>query len=143
MTTASTGKPPIWYWILGVVALIWNVIGLFDYYNSISLNEAYLAQTPGWLEYIRDMPWWAKGAWGLATTTAVLGSVALLARRAWASPLFALSIGGMVISFGNQLLAPNLPEMPGWMSLFTLLLFLIAFFLFWFSWKSGHKDWTR
>jgi hypothetical protein len=141
MSETAKIKLPFWFWIIAVISLLWNGIGLMDYYNSVSLNEAYLAQNPGWLEFIKQMPMWAKAGWGTATTLSVLGSAALLLRKSWAFHLFALSIVGMFVSFGYQMTSPLTPEMPVWMNLFTALIFVIAFFLLWFAGKSRSKGW--
>ena len=39
---AETVKVPGWYWVIVIVVLFWNLGGLWDWYNSITMNAAYL-----------------------------------------------------------------------------------------------------
>ena len=31
MSADSTNKPPVWFWVVSVLALIWNIIGVMSY----------------------------------------------------------------------------------------------------------------
>jgi len=35
-------KPPVWFWVIAIVALLWNLMGFWDWYNSITMNANYL-----------------------------------------------------------------------------------------------------
>ena len=92
-TPRTNSTTPKHLWIVGVVTLIWNAFGAFDYLMTVSQNEAYMSSfTPEQLAYFYSFPTWALAAWAIAIWSAVLGSVALLMRRGWAVGLFALSI---------------------------------------------------
>jgi hypothetical protein len=42
-TAVERPKTPVWFWIVGVVALIWNGFGAVDYTLTQMGNEAYLS----------------------------------------------------------------------------------------------------
>ncbi len=119
------------------------MIGVIDYYNSMTFNEDYLSAFPGILEFIRDMPLWAKAVWGVAIAGSILGSISLVLRKAWAVPIFGIAIIGMILSFGYQWTAPNKVDVPVWTHVFTAVIWLIAFFLFWFASKMKVKGVLR
>lgn len=126
-------KAPWWFWGITVFMVVWNFIGPVDFYNSVTLNEAYLSAYPGMLEFIQDMPLWAKVAWGTAVFSAFIGSVCLLLRRKIAFNIYVLAIIAMVISFAYQWTAPNKVTVEPWVHVFTAVIWLIAFFQLWFA----------
>ena len=100
-TDVSTERPktPIWFWIVGVVALIWNSFGGVDYTLTQMGNEAYLAAfTEEQLAFYLGFPVWYEAVWAIAVWTAVVGSLALLIRSKYAAPVFLASLAFFVIS---------------------------------------------
>jgi NADH:ubiquinone oxidoreductase subunit K len=141
MTDKFEVKIPIWFWATAGAALLWNCVGLWDFYNSATLNEKYLSAFPGYLEFIRDMPMWAKGAWGVAVLTSVIGTLGLLLRKTWAVPVFALSIIAMIIAFVYQFTASNKPEGTTATLIMTVIVWVIAFFLYGLSRRARSRKW--
>ncbi|RZV34945.1 MAG: hypothetical protein EX271_13225 [Acidimicrobiales bacterium] len=114
MTDANTMSVPNWYWIVAVLAVLWNLFGGFDYFNSVTVNEEYLASFgQEMIDFIKNMPMWAKAAWGIAIFSAIAGSVCLLLRNAWAFKLYVLAFIFMIISFAYQWTADDMPEVEG------------------------------
>ena len=92
-------KTPVWFWIVGVVALIWNGFGAVDYTLTQMGNEAYLsAFTEEQLAFYLGFPLWYEAVWAIAVWSAMLGSAALLIRTRFAAPLFLVSIAFYIIS---------------------------------------------
>jgi hypothetical protein len=97
-TTPST-KTPWHLWVVGVVAALWNSMGVMDFVMTETRNAAYLAKvTPKQLEYFNSFPSWVIGAWGLAVLTGLLGSLLLLFRKRLAVPVLVASMIGMVLT---------------------------------------------
>jgi hypothetical protein len=95
----QTTKAPLHLWIVGVLAVLWNAIGAFDYTATQLRIEAYMsAFTPEQLEYFYGFPAWTVAAWAFGVWGALLGSIALLLRKAWAVWAFGISIAGMVLT---------------------------------------------
>ena len=98
-TVAERPKTPVWFWIVGVVALIWNSFGAVDYTLTQMGNEAYLAAfTEEQLALYLGFPVWYEAVWAIAVWTAVVGSLALLIRSKYAAPVFLASLAFFVIS---------------------------------------------
>lgn len=86
-------------WLVGIVSLLWNAVGAFDYTMTQSRSEWYLAQfTPEQLAYFFSYPAWVVAFWALGVWAAVLGSVLLLLRSRFAAPAFAVSLVGIVVT---------------------------------------------
>ena len=67
MTTTSINKPPIWYWLLSIIALVWNGMGVNAYlqqaYNTESYQTMYSEEQ---LEIAANMPAWVTAAFAIA-----------------------------------------------------------------------------
>jgi hypothetical protein len=92
-------RTPVHLWIIGVLALLWNGFGAFDYAMTMFRVEAYMSQfTPEQLDYFYSFPTWAVAAWATGVWSAVGGSLALLLRSRFAVHLFGLSLLGLVVT---------------------------------------------
>ena len=88
------------FWIVAVLAAIWNLFGIWDFSQTLAGNPEYLANAPpGMPEWIQAFPVWRKAVWGLAVVASVLASFALLLRRAMAAPLFWATVALMLVGF--------------------------------------------
>jgi hypothetical protein len=129
---ATTRKVPRHLWIVGVLTLLWNAVGAFDYAATQFRMEAYMSQfTPEQLEYFYGFPAWAVASWAIAVWSSLLGSLSLLLRKAWAVWLFGLALAGMLITFlYNFILSDGLSMMGTGGAIFTAVIWAIAIFLF-------------
>lgn len=92
-------KTPVHLWIVGVVSLLWNAVGAFDYTMTKMQNAEYLAAfTPEQQAWFATFPLWANIGWALGVWGSVLGSLLLLARSRHAVSAFAVSLVGLAIS---------------------------------------------
>ena|SRR5215813_11917770 len=104
MMEQSYRRPFALYWMISVGLLLWGLGGA-------SIYVAYFVETPehfastaetaanrqAYAEYIARIPWWAIAAGIVAALTRLLGAFALLLRRAWALPLYIVSLASFVI----------------------------------------------
>ena len=86
------------FWVIGVAALLWNALGMMMYYGAMTATPLSLAAnySPAEIQYMLSIPAWANGAYGLAVTAGLLGSVALLMKKSFATILFGLSLAGIL-----------------------------------------------
>ena len=99
MSEEINGKPPVSFWIVAGVALVWNLIGLFMYYSGVSATPEQLkaVYSPEQLAAIEATPVWVTSAFAIATTVGVLASIVLLMRRAQAVVFFVVSFVALVV----------------------------------------------
>lgn len=97
--TAPAPKTPWHLWVVGVISLLWNTMGVVDFTLTQLHNEAYLKQcTEEQKAYFFGLPPWLVILWGIATWGSFIGSGALLARRKLAVKLFLVSTICMVLT---------------------------------------------
>lgn len=131
-TSASVVAVPRHLWVVGVLALLWNSIGAFDYVMTESRNDAYMNQfTPVQRAYFYAFPAWVVATWALAVWGGVLGSILLLLRKRWAVPVFAVSLATMVITtMYNFVLTDGVAVMGVGGAIFSAVIFAIAVALY-------------
>jgi hypothetical protein len=143
MSDVLNGKPATSFWIIGGAALVWNLIGLLFYYNSVTMTpEALSAFTEAQQEFLGSTPAWATSAYAIAVTAGVLGSLFLLLRRSWAIPLFVLSLLGVLVQDLHAFVLGNALEIWGANALILpAIVIVIAAALIWYSRRAKDKGW--
>ena len=131
----SKTKTPIHLWIVGILAVLWNAMGAFDYIATQYRLESYMSQfTPEQLEYFYAFPVWMDAAWAIAVWASVLGSLTLLMRKAFAVWLFGISILGLAVSsIYNFILSDGMAMMGSGGATFTAVIWIIALFLYFYA----------
>jgi ABC-type xylose transport system permease subunit len=130
------GRTPRHLWVIGIIALLWNCIGAFDYLMTQTKNAAYMSGfPPEQLAWFYGLPSWVIAAWAIAVWGGVLGSVLLLLRRRIAVPVFLVSLAGLAVTtFHNYVLSNALEIFPDTFSkAFTLVIIAIALGLFFYA----------
>lgn len=117
MATTAQTRAPVHLWIIGVLALLWNCFGAYDYVMSHMRDTQYIANAmPGVdpnaaLAWMDAFPLYAKIGWALGVWGGLLGAILLLIRSRYAVWAFGLSLVGIVLSIGYQIVAA--PKLPG------------------------------
>ncbi|MBD1262458.1 hypothetical protein HZY62_17805 [Maribacter polysiphoniae] len=113
---ASNGKVkvPVWYWIVSIVALIWNLIGAMAYLGQAFITDEMKAAMPAeQLALMENTPAWATAAFAFAVWGGVLGCIALLLRKKWAKMVLMVSLLGILIQLGYSYFMTNAVEVYG------------------------------
>ena len=86
------------FWIIGGAALVWNLLGLFIYYQEVTMSPDALANlTEAQQAFLSNRPGWATSAYAIAVTTGVLASVLFLLRKRLAVIMFAVSLAAILV----------------------------------------------
>jgi hypothetical protein len=142
MATTAPVRVPAHLWIVGVLALLWNGFGCFDYLMTNLKNETYLGQfTADQLAYMDSLPAWLTAFWAIGVWGGLAGSILLLMRSLHAVWVFGLSLVGAIVGLGYQMFMTKMPASmkEGAMGIMPWVIILIAAFLFWYSWSSEKK----
>ena len=145
----ETVKTPWHLWLMGVLSLLWNGFGAFDFIQTTTRGEAYMRAAgfdDAMVAYYEAMPGWMYVPWTLGVWGAVIGSVMLLLRRRWAVPAFGLSLVGALISLiYGKLIDPPPPAPPelAAMSWMPIVILLIAVLLFGYAFNMRKRGVLR
>jgi hypothetical protein len=92
-------KTPVWFWIVAVLAVLWNGMGMWGYVSYQLFTDAYMeGLTEPQRALYMAMPGWYVAIWALSVTAAFLGSAALLIRSKYAVWLFAVALPGFLLA---------------------------------------------
>ena len=121
-------RTPWHLWVIGIVALLWNLVGAYDYLMTQTENAAYMGRfTAEQLEYWYGFPTWVVASWAIAVWGGVLGAVLLLLKKRLAAPVFLVSFLAMVLtSIHNFLLSDGAAIMGMPAVAFSGVIFLFA-----------------
>ncbi|WP_295192396.1 hypothetical protein [uncultured Brevundimonas sp.] len=145
----ETVKTPWHLWLVGVLSLLWNGFGAFDFIQTTTRGEAYMRAAgfdDAMVAYYEAMPGWMYLPWTLGVWGAVIGSVLLLLRWRWAVPAFGLSLLGALISLiYGKLIDPPPPAPPelAAMSWMPIVILLIAVLLFGYAFNMRKRGVLR
>jgi hypothetical protein len=138
---SNTVKTPVHLWIVGLLALLWNAMGAFDYSATELRLEFYMSQfTQEQLDYFYSFPAWVIAAWAIAVWSSLLGSLGLLLRKRWAVWMFGLAIAGLAITTLYNLRSNGFELMGDGAAAFTAVIWVIALLLLIYSSRmAGRK----
>lgn len=134
----SNKKPEIAFWIIGIIALLWNLMGVAAYLMQAYMTEEDLLALP--LEeqaLYADIPAWVTGAYALAVFGGALGCILLLLRKKLATFVFMISFVSILAQMSYNIFMTKAVEVygPGGL-IMPVMVILIGAFLIWYSKKK-------
>jgi hypothetical protein len=138
-------KPPVWFWVVSFIALLWNLFGVMNYLNQAFNQVALLeAMNQAQREAFEGIPAWATAAFAIAVFSGTLASIGLLVRKKWARPLFIVSLVAAVAQFIHWLFISNAVEAFGPSTYgMPIVVVLIGIYLIFFAKKGIEKGWLK
>ena len=128
------------FWGIGVVALIWNVMGVINFF--VQMNADALASFPeSHRAIIEGRPAWATGAFAVAVFGGALGCLLLLLRKSAAYYLFIAALLGVIVQLIHTLGIATIHFSPFEISMIILMPLVVAAFLIWYPKWAKSKDW--
>ena len=84
MATTYSGTTPKHLWIAGILSLLWNGFGGYDFIMTTTQGAEYMRASgfdQAMIDYYTAMPAWMYVPWTLGVWGAVIGSILLLMRN--------------------------------------------------------------
>jgi hypothetical protein len=146
MRDTTNPKPGFMFWVIGTLALFWNLLGVMIYVMQVTATPERLsaAYTPEEMELLTSIPAWATAMTAIASNFGALGSILLLMRRTYCVPVFAISLGALIVQDIYTFAMTNTLEIFGLIPFFIqVVVLLVALFLLWYSRRAAQKGWLR
>lgn len=90
-------QPPKWYVPVAIIALLWNLVGCAAYLSDVTLSPEDLAKMTAAQQAMHAArPAWSVAATAIAVWAGAFGSLGLILRKRWATPLLVASVLGVV-----------------------------------------------
>ncbi len=98
--------------------------------------------TPQQIAHITNTPAWGHSGYAIAVNAGVLGAILLLLRKAWAMPLFVLSLIGALVQDLDAFVLRDALEAWGSSALvLPIIVLLICAFEIWYANSAKGKGW--
>ena len=139
--TNTLGRP--WHlWLIGIVGLLWSLMGAVSFMLTQMKVEAVMSQFPPQQRaYFESFPFWIVALWAISLLGSVIGCLLLLLKNRLAFPvLLASVIAAAVFNFGGLFLLGGMEVMreTGGLS-FTVFPILFAAFLAYYARAMSRK----
>src|SRR5262249_19058906 len=140
-----TQKPPVWFWIVVVLALLWEAMGCASYLREVTMTPADLAALPpAQQEMWKAMPGWLFGVFAVAVWSGLGGAILLALRKRLARLFFLISLIAAVLQFGWIFtMLPVMKTVGPSSAVFPAIIILIGLFLVWFAGLGIRRGWLR
>jgi hypothetical protein len=145
MDQMEKGTVPGWYWLVAILALLWEAGGCYAYLTQVTMKVVDMGALPAaqrdlWLA----MPAWVWSAYAIAVWVGFLGALALLMRWRWARAAFLVSLTGAIVQFGWTFLVKHaLSVLGASAAALPAAIILVGAFLVWFAGAAARWGWLR
>ncbi len=140
----KNSKIPSSYWVISIIALLWNIMGIFSFISHNFISDETLAELEPAEQNLYDQyPLWTIIVYFLAVWGGVMGSIGLMARRNWARHAFLVSLLAVVPQMMHVIFFTDSVEVYGTAQAVTMpiLVMVFAVFFYWFSNYAYRKKW--
>lgn len=136
----SINQTTMTFWIISVVALLWNIIGIYAYLSQAYMTSEVIAtlSEPEQL-YYNNVEDWATASYAIAVFAGALGSLLLLLRKKMAYTLLVLSLIAVLIQATYNFFIQDFMPVENVQMIWSAILILISIFLVWFSKDASNK----
>ena len=114
MATSARATAPGWFRLVALLAAVWNAFGVAMYLSSVGMfGDPMAGLSEAERAAASSIPPLITSAFAIGTLTGLIGSVGLLARKAWAQPVLIVSLIALLVLEGWILFLSGAVEMFG------------------------------
>lgn len=108
-------KPPVLFWILAVLFVLWGLIGCGMYLMEMTMSDQAYADAFGpELAEVRDVyPTWGLAGYATAVWSGLLAAILFVLRKRLSASIFVLSLVAAIIGFIPTFINPVLKAAAG------------------------------
>ncbi len=143
--TETSNKPGLLFWIISILALVWNLFGVMVFTMQMTMSDEARAQLPELEQTMyANIPNWYMPVFGIAVFAGALGCTALLLRKKWALMLFSISFIAILAQQIYMFVLSDIGKQMNTLQLSaTLSIPAIGLFLIWFTRAKIAKGWLN
>ncbi len=128
------------FWIISVVTLIFNVMGVTNYFAQMNADS--LASFPEtYRPIIEGRPAWATAAFAVAVFGGSLGCLLLLLKKSAAFYVLIASLLGVIVTMMHIFGVAGFSSFEIWIG--VLMQLVVMAFLIWYSKQAESKGWIN
>ena len=144
--TETTLKPPVLFWVMGILFLLWGLMGGAMYLAEVTMSDKAYGEAFGEdLLAVRDVyPVWGIAAYASAVWSGLLAAILFLLRKRLSAVIFLFSLVAAIIGFIPSFTNSVLRDAAGagfWVM--PLIVVVLGSFEVWYSRKQSAKGILR
>lgn len=138
-------KPPKSFWVIAVLALLWNFMGVFQFYLATFSLDAMVEGLPEvQADLYRGIPMWYTVIFAIAVFTGLLGCITMLLRKKITVALFGISLLAVLVVQGYWILGTNVMEVIGISAaIMPIIVIVISIFLYFYNKGATKNGWLK
>lgn len=139
-------KIPVWFWVIAIFFLLWNIMGVFSFYAHTFISEEALAALPAnERELYGDYPIWTTIVFAIAVFFGLFGSIGLLLKKKWSKIAFIISLCAIIPQMIHNVFFTKSMDVygPAQTAIMPILVVVFGFLLVWFSHYSIKSKWLK
>lgn len=141
MNDLTGGKVHWSFWVISMVALIWNGLGVANYFAQMNPEVLEMYRETDRM-IVEGRPAWATAGFALAVFGGAIGSILLLLRNSTSFYLFVVSFVGVVVAIAHSL-GLDIRFGPGEIAGIVVMPLAVAGFLAWYAMYAKRRGWVR
>jgi len=137
---------PKWFWFIAIFFTLWNIIGVFSFFEHTFISEETLAALPEKeRELYGDYPIWITIVFSIAVFFGFFGSLGLLLKKKWAKIAFIISFCAIIPQMIHNVFFTKSMDVYGPGQAITMPIMVVVFglLLIWYSNYSIKKGWIK
>lgn len=139
MNDMATGRAPAWLRIVALLALVWNLIGVYFYLVHVGTIDG-PAMSDADRALAETMPVWATACFAIGVFGGTLGSLGLLLLKSWARILLLLSFLALLAEQTWYLLLSG-TQVGLEQAALPVIILVVAALLAWLAGNAQKKGW--
>ncbi|MCG1036729.1 hypothetical protein [Polaribacter sargassicola] len=135
--STNINKPAKSFWVISIIALIWNILGVIAYLGQAYMTDEMKAALPQEQQTLyENIPFWVTAAFAIAVWGGLLASILLLMKKSISKIVFIISLIGIVVQMFYNFFLTKAIEVYGPSGMIMPILVLIfGIFLVWYTKK--------
>lgn len=139
-------KIPVWFWILAVFFLLWNVMGVVSFFAHTFISEEALAALPeNERALYGEYPLWTTFVFAIAVFSGFIGSLGLILKKKWSKLAFIISLCAIIPQMIHNVFFTKSMEVygPGPTAAMPIMVIVFGVFLIWYSNMAIKRNWLK
>lgn len=139
-----SSKPQMWFWVLAIIFIVWNLMGIGAWSTEMAASEILLEQmNEQQQELYQSRPSWYVYVYGVAVFAGLLACIMLLFKRKAAVLLSLISLFAVIITTSFNAFNGAWDIVPTSDKFFFLFVPLMSILLWLFTRSAKSKAWLR
>lgn len=136
-------RPPKWFWIVSVGAVVWNGLGVAAFVSELLMTEeAYAVLSDAERSLYESRPMWVTVAFAVSVVGGLIGSTLLALRHSLATSILTVSAAAVVLqTIYTFVLSDTLDVMGASSAILPTVVAIIAVSLVWISIAARKRGW--